>query len=532
MHGLASDLLLVAGALAVAGAARRRETSAPLLLVLAGLAASYIPGVPDYDLDPDVVLLIFLPPLLFSAALDSSYLDIRRNLRSISLLSVGLVLFTALAVALTAYALVPGLGMAAAFTLGAIVAPPDAVAATAIGRSVGLPRRMLVVLAGESLLNDATALTAYRVAVSAVVTGGFSLAAGAGIFAYAAVVGLAAGVALAMVVDWLNRHLSDPVLESTLLLLTPFVAYLLMEQIDASGVLAVVAAGLYLGHRSRRSSTYAGRLTTDTVWGVMTFVLETLVFALIGLQLPGVLDGVSNRSAWQLAGVTLAVFAVILLARAAWIFTATYLPLLFSRSDADRAGIPWQLPAVLSWAGMRGVVSLAAAFAVPALTDDGAPFPERDLILFLTFGVVIGTLVLHGYTLPAMIRWLGVINPEEARRDNLSEAAAQQAAGRAALARLDELLDEEAGHVPEDVVQRLRDKAMARSLRAWERLGGDPGRGFTETPTASYRRLRLEMLEAERSVFYQLRDTGRLDDEVLRRVIRELDFEEATLARD
>ena len=518
-------MLLVAGAAAVAGVARRLNWSAPLLLVVAGLAASFLPGMDHYVLDPDLVLFFVLPPLLFVAAWESSFVNLRRNVRAVLLLSVGLVLFTVLAVGLAAHAAVRGLPLAAAFALGAIVAPPDAVAATAVGRAVGLPRLMVVILAGESLFNDATALTAYRVAVDAA-HGEFSVWASIRGFVVAAVGGALVGYALAAGAQWLLRRLRDPLLENTLLLLTPFVGYGAAEKVHASGVLAVVVAGLYLGHHAPRRSTYATRLQGAAVWRMIDFLLETVVFALIGLQLRAVLDRLGGWSGGELASAAAVVLGVVILARFVWVYPATYLPRRLSRRIRQRdPAPPWTYPTVVGWAGMRGVVSLAAAFALPP------GFPQRDLLLFLTFVVVIGTLVLQGFTLPTLIRRLHV-TAEDERRDALAEAAAQHAAANAALERLNELVDEDSA-IPDEVVQRLREKAEIRQLGAWERLGGDrTGPGYTETPTASYRRLRRGMLDAERAVFVRLRDTGQIDDEVLRRVQQDLDFEEALLARD
>ncbi len=519
-------LVLVAASAALAGLARRLNWSAPLLLVVVGLAASYLPGIPDYALDPDLVLFVVLPPLLFAAAWQSSFLNLRANLRPVALLSIGLVLFTTVAVGLVAHAAIPGMPLAAAFALGAIVSPPDAVAATAIGRAVGLPRRLLVILAGESLFNDATALTAYRVAVAAAVAGSFSFLDGLREFAVAAIGGALLGYLLAYCCDRLLTRLHDPMLETTLILLAPFVGYGLAEQVHASGVLAVVVAGLYLGHRAPRSQLYATRLLSESVWKTIVFLLEAVVFALIGLQLRGILDALSGRPPGELTWAAALVLGTAILARFVWVYPATYVPRWASRRLRERdPAPPWTYPTVLAWAGMRGVVSLAAAFALPA------GFPERDLILFLTFVVVIGTLVVQGFTLPALIHRLGIIGRESAQ-DTLAEAAAQQEAANAALARLEALAAED-GTLPDDVVQRLREKAELRQLGAWERLGGgQAGQGFAETPTASYRRLRRSMLDAERAVFVEMRDAGRIDDEVLRRVQRELDLEQAMLARE
>jgi monovalent cation/hydrogen antiporter len=531
VHGLQELLLLVGGAAAVAGVARRLGWSEPLLLVVAGIGASFVPAMPDYGLDPEVVLYLVLPPLLFTAAWESSYVNLRGNVRAIGLLSVGLVLFSTLVVGWVAHLAIPGLPLAAAFALGAIVAPPDAVAATAIGRAVGLPRRLLVILGGESLINDATALTAYRVAVAAATGAGFSIWVGIREFLLAGVGGLVVGALVAVVAQLIQTHVDDPMLENTVLLITPFVAYAAAERVEASGVLAVVVAGIYLGHQAPRSSTYATRLQGWAVWQLIEFLLESVVFVLIGLQIRTVLKELSGRSPGELIAAGSLVLGLVIGVRIVWMFPSTYLPRLLFRRIRERDPYPpWTYPVVLSWAGMRGVVSLAAAIA---LVPD---FPARDLVLYLTFVVVIGTLLIQGLTLPRLIRLLGVTAQEEAA-DNLAEAAAQHAAANAALERLEALATEDGQQVPDDVVGRLREKAELRQLGAWERLGGSGGAdvdggAYAETPTASYRRLRRGMLAAERQVFLDLRDSGRIDDEVLRRVQHELDLEEALLARD
>jgi CPA1 family monovalent cation:H+ antiporter len=524
-------LVLVAAAAAIAGLARRFSLSAPLLLVVAGIAASFLPGVSDYNLEPDLVLFFILPPLLFAAAWQSSVINFRQNIRQIGLLSVGLVLFTTLAVGLAVHAVLPDVPLAAAFALGAIVSPPDAVAATAVGRTVGLPRRMITILAGESLVNDATALTAYRVAVGAAVAGSFSIWQGVAEFLVAAAGGIAVGVVIAVLAEKLLQVLHDPVLENSAVLLLPFVAYAVAEELGrgsyhGSGVLAVVTAGLYLGHRSPRRQTAATRLQGTEVWRVIEFLLESVVFALIGLQLPNVLSELSERSTRTLVAAGAVALVVTIGARFAWLYPATYGPRLVPAIAAREQPVPWTYPTVLGWAGMRGVVSLAAAFALPET------FPQRDLIQFLTFVVVVGTLLVQGLTLPALIRWLGVTGTEE-QQDLIREAGAQHAAANAALARLDQELETN-GFVPEDVVSRLREKAEIRQLGAWERLGGrgSPDGAAIEPPTVSFRRLRRSMIEAEREVFIDLRDRGQIDDEVLVRVQRELDLEESILMRE
>ncbi|CAN5266047.1 hypothetical protein BH20ACT5_BH20ACT5_01330 [soil metagenome] len=320
-------------------------------------------------------------------------------------------------------------------------------------------------------------------------------------------------------------------LENTIGLLTPFVAYLAAEEIHASGVVSAVVAGLYLGHHMPRHSSYAGRLQAGALWNMLDFLLESMVFALIGLQLRGVLLTLDDRDGGTVALGTVVITLVVILTRFLWVFPATYLPRRLSKRLAERdPSPPWQIPVVLSWAGMRGVVSLAAAFALPLTAADGEPFPARDLIQFVAFVVVIVTLVLQGFSLPWLIRRLGVTG-RESHEDNVTEAGAQQDAADAALARLDDLLADDDGRTPQDVVERLRQRAESRSLQAWGRLGAT-GPDRRETPQEAYRRLRREMLEAERRVFVELRDSGRIDDEVLRRVLQELDLEEAILARE
>ncbi|MEO3824195.1 Na+/H+ antiporter [Actinomadura sp. B10D3] len=515
-------------ALMVAAGARRFGLSAPLVLVIAGLGFSFVPGVPEFELDPEFVLYVFLPPLLFSAAWNSSFANLRENAWSIGLLSIGLVLFTTFAVGYAAYLLVPGLPLAAACVLGAIVAPPDAVAAVSVAQRLGLPRRTVTVLVGESLFNDATALTAFRVALIAATGAGFTLVDGVWRFLFAAAAGTAVGLLLGPPLHWLRTRLDDPLVENGVVLVAPFAAYLIAESVHASGVIAVVVSGLYLGNRETESAAVT-RLIGHSFWKVMVFVLESVVFLLIGLQLPPVIDGLSGWRWQELAWWAIAVFAVTVAARFAWVFPAAQLSRLLSRRERARGKVGRRGMVVVSWAGMRGVVSLAAAFAIP-FADDGRPFPGRDVILFLTFTTVLGTLLIQGLTFPALIRALGIAGDRERYSDTVAEAGAQHAAAQAALERLEEL--NAAERLDDSVVERLRQLTEQRQLRAWERLGGGTGPEGEEVPTATYRRLRREMLQAERRVFVRMRDERRIDDEVLTRVMHELDLEEVALNRD
>ncbi|MFI9768772.1 Na+/H+ antiporter [Streptomyces sp. NPDC052415] len=523
-------LLLVAGSAAVAAAARRTPVPAPLLLVAAGLAVSYVPGVPDYTLDPHIVLPLILPPLLHTAATDSSYLDLRAQLRPVALLSVGYVLFATFAVGWAAYMIVPGLPLTAALVLGAVVAPPDAVAATAVARRVGLPSRITTILQGESLVNDATAITAYRVALAAAVGEGATWAGGIGEFLLAAFGGIGIGLVLMVPIHWLRTHVKEALLQNTLSLLIPFVAYAVAEQVHASGVLAVVVVALWLGHRAWEVD-FATRLQEEAVWKMVAFVLESAVFALIGLQLPVVLKGLGEYEGGRAAWYAIAVFLVVVASRFVWVYPATYLPRIMSARIREREENPtWKGPFVIAWAGMRGVVSLAIAFSIPLTVHGGEDFPERNLILFLTFTTVIGTLVVQGVTLPPLIRALKLPG-RDAQAETLAEANAQAQASRAAERRLDELLSDERNALPPPLADRLRTVLERRRNAVWERLGQvNPVTG--ETVDDTYRRLSREMIGAERAVFVKLRDGRYIDDEMLRTLLRRLDLEEAAAFRE
>ncbi|MGW7100527.1 Na+/H+ antiporter [Streptomyces sp. NPDC054838] len=515
---------LVAGSAVVAGAARRTPVPAPLLLVAVGLIAAYVPGVPSYALDPHIVLPLLLPPLLYTASMESSYLDLRANVRPVALLSVGYVLFATVAVGYAAYLLVPGLSLPVALVLGAVIAPPDAVAATAIARKLGLPNRITTILQGESLVNDATAITAYKVALAAAVGVSAGWAGGIAEFLLASVGGVGVGLVLMVPIHLLRKRLREPLLQNTLSLLIPFVAYAAAERVHASGVLAVVVVALYLGHHNWQVD-FATRLQEAAVWKVISFVLESVVFALIGLQLPVVLKGLAEYEGPQAAWYALAVFLAVVVARFVWVFPATFVPRILSERIRRREPeTNWKAPVVVGWAGMRGVVSLAIAFSVPISV------PHRNLILFLTFTTVIATLVVQGLTLPPLIRLLR-LPPRDLQAETLAEAQAQSEASRAAEDRLDELLAEPRNALPGPLADRLRTVLERRRNAVWERLGEvNPVTG--ESADDIYRRLAGEMIEAEREVFVTLRDRRRIDDEMLRALLRRLDLEEAAAYRE
>ena len=472
-------------------------------------------------LEPEVVLIGILPPLLYVAALETSVPAFRYNLRPILLLAVGLVLFTALAVGLVAYALIPGVPLAICLALGAIVAPPDAVAATAIARRIGLPRRVVTILEGESLVNDATALVLLRVSVAAAV----GSAVGVGQIALDALLaaggGIAVGAAGALVLGYLHKRITEPLLDNALSLLTPFIVVLVAELVHASGVVAVVVTGLSLGHRMPTLMSAGSRLQMDAFWRMVRFLLEGLVFLLVGLQLRQIVT-LLNTPWLTVAAVTAAVLATVVVTRFAWMYPSTYLVRLIPRVRRRDPAPRLAYPTVIGWAGMRGVVTLAAALALPLRLADGRMYP-RDLFVWLAFAVIIGTLVLQGMTLPAVAHRLG-LRPDDPKVDALAEAGVQHAASRAARDRLDALAD----GAPPQVVEHLRRLTEKRTNVAFERLGTE-GR---ETPSRAYARLRREMLDAEREVFRLARDEGRISEEVLRRAQRDMDLEESMIERE
>ncbi|MET9552960.1 Na+/H+ antiporter [Streptomyces sp. NPDC006645] len=523
-------IALVAGSAVIAAAARRTPVPAPLLLVTAGLVAGYVPGVPSYVLDPHIVLPLLLPPLLHTAAVDSSYLDLRANARAVGLLSVGYVLFATVVVGYLAYLFIPDLPLTAALVLGAVIAPPDAVAATAIARKLGLPSRITTILQGESLVNDATAITAFKVALAAAVGEGASWAGGIGEFALASLGGIGIGLVLMVPIHWLRTHLREALLQNTLSLLIPFVAYAAAEQVGASGVLAVVVVGLYLGHRSWQVD-FATRLQEAAVWKMVSFVLESVVFALIGLQLPYVLKGLGSYGGMEVAGYAVGVFVTVVAVRYIWVFPATFVPRVLSKRIREREPeTTWKAPLVVGWAGMRGVVSLAIAFSIPLTLHDGEDFPARNLVLFLTFTTVIGTLVVQGLTLPTLIRVLKLPG-RDSYAETLAEAQAQSRASVAAEQRLDELLADDRNALADPLAERLRTVLERRRNSVWERLG-TVNELTGESADRTYQRLSREMIGAEREVFVTLRDERRIDDEMLRTLLRRLDLEEAAAYRE
>jgi monovalent cation/hydrogen antiporter len=494
----------------------------PIFLVLGGLALGFVPGVPSIALPPDVVLIAVLPPLLYSSAFFTSLRDLRANAVAIGMLAIPLVIVTMTVVAVVAHEWVDSMSWSAAFVLGAIVSPTDPIAATAIMRRLGVPRRVVTVVEGESLVNDGTALVLYRVAVTAAVSGAFSFWDASWHFLWAASGGVGVGLVVGFLVAALRRRLDNPPVEVTIGLMTGYFAFIPANALDASGVIAVVTAGVYLGWRTPELTSVQTRLQGVAVWEILTFVLNALVFALVGLQLSGIIDSLTGHSGGSLMWWGFLVTAAVVLSRLVWGPILTLLPkLLFPRLRHGR--ITAGQPAVTAWSGMRGAVSLAAALAIPLSTHSGAAFPERDLIIFLTFCVILGTLVVQGLTLPAVIRAFRI---EPDHLDEHEDAKARIRAADAALARLEELEAED--WVRDDTAERMRGFYGFRKNRFSSRFD-DGDDGAIEQQSLSYQRLRHELLEAERSAIVDLRRQGVISSDVERRLQRDLDLEDARL---
>src|SRR5580704_8888929 len=517
-------LLLLAVLVVVAVVARRLNTAPSILLVVAGIALALAPGLPRIELAPELVLLGILPPLIYSAGVAMSWREFRFNLRPIVLLAFGAVIFTASAVAVMAHWLL-GMPLAVAFVLGAIVAPPDAVAPLAIVRAIGLPRRLVVVLEGEGLANDATALILYRFAVAAAATGLFSFNAAAGTFALIVVGEIAYGIAVGWASLRLRRWARDPRVEITLSLLTPYAAFLIPQQLGGSGVLATVAAGLYVSWNGPLLIPAATRLQGIFFWDLVVYFLEGFVFLVTGMQTRTLLNRMDADSLHGLALAVLLTVAVIIVTRFIWVFPAAYLPRWLNPSLARRDPTPpWQWIFFLGFVGIRGVVSLAAALAIPLTTAAGAPFPDRDLILFVTFGVIVVTLIGQGSLLPRVVGWLGLAKhaADERQREHKAELAARSQALDVAQNHLEKVAADRG--VSPETLAILRVRHDYRTGRLSEhRADGDDAAAVAAD-------LRMELIAAEREYIYGLLQEGQITDEARRRIERELDLEEASIA--
>jgi monovalent cation/hydrogen antiporter len=518
-------LILLAVLAGTALLARRIDIAPAILLLLAGIALAFVPGLPPMELPPELVLLAVLPPLIYSASVAMSWREFKFNLRPIILLAVGCVIFTAFAVAAATHYLI-GLPWPVGFLLGAIVAPPDVVAPLAIARKLGMPRRILVILEGEGLANDATALILYRFAVVAIMTGMFSLPKATGTF----IVIVAGEILFGAAVGWLSlraRHRArDPQVEITLSLITPYIAYWIPEHFGGSGVIATVACGLYMSWNGPLLISSATRLQGIFFWDLVIYLIEGLLFLLTGFQMRSLYEKSKAFPLHDVLSATALVAVIVILARFVWVYPATYLPRWLSRKVRERDPYPsWRTTFVVAFTGVRGAVSLAAALALPFALPGGDPFPDRDLILSVAFGVIFITLIGLGLSLPTVVRWLGVA--EDGRDEHIAEHEAEIAARREALAAAlqspNAMTDDR--ELSDEVVKLLRARHEIRASQLPDSLDPDH-----HDVTAAQTKLTRELIASERKFIHALLREGRITDEARRRIERDLDLEEASLA--
>lgn len=516
-------LLIVASIIA-----RRAAFPEPLLLVPIGVAASYVPGVPAVSLDPDLVLDVFLPLLVYATAIELPWRQFRANLKPIGFLAFGLVLFTTVGVAVLAHGIVPGLSWAAAFALGAIISPPDVVAASSVIARMPIPRRISVILQGEGLVNDVTALTIFRFAVIAAVSGSFSLSHASFFLVASLVAGALYGGVVGWAALWIRNYLADPRLETTVSLITPFVAYLVPEHFGSSGVLAVAVAGLVVNARGSHMISAQTRLRATPVWEMIDFWLNGVLFLLLGLQLKGVLGEVPNERLANYLTVALAIGIATIVLRFVWVYVTLYTPLLW-RSATEPAPRPRRSEVFLvSWTGMRGAISLAAALSIPLTLANGAVFPARDLIIFVTFAVILLTLIVQGSSLPMLIRALGLDREGEAegQRGRALEYEARMRTLDAGMKRIEQLA--KGGEVPPEWAARQRRELRDRKQTYVRHSAAGEDRAVR----ALARRELLALMkagQAQRDELLRLRNEGRIDDEIMHRIERDLDEAELRL---
>lgn len=517
-------LVLLAIITALAQLTDKVKIPYPILLVVAGMLISLVPGLPHIELNPEVVFILFLPPLLYQAAWTTSWPEFKAAKRPIGLLAIGCVLFSTIAVAVVAHFFIPGFPWPVAFVLGAIISPPDAVAATAATKGLGVPRRVITVLEGESLVNDATGLIAYRYAVAAVATGHFVLWQAGLQFLLVAGGGIVIGLAVGYLLVWVHKiTLNNATVDTSLTFLSPYVSYLVAEELHVSGVLAVVTTGLFIVVRSSEIFTHQTRLQAVATWDTVVFLLNGIVFILIGLQLPAIIGGISGYSLPALIGYGALVSGAVIVGRIVWVFPGAYVPRWLSRKVREREKLTnLRTVTIVAWTGMRGVVSLAAALALPLTLPDGSPFPQRNLILFLTFCVIFSTLVLQGLSLPYVIR---LLNLEADGSIHQEEKDVRLKIARSAVDYIEENLS--LGVLTDQVLAQIKTKYEIRIARLMQKAGYKASAQLDEEQVRQFLRIQHQLILLERKAVIGLRKEGKISDEVLRRLEHELDLEES-----
>ncbi|WP_143310536.1 Na+/H+ antiporter [Chitinophaga vietnamensis] len=531
-HTLLLILSLLFGIFMLVMLGQKMKISYPIFLVLSGLAISFVPGLPHAEVDPELIFMIFLPPLLYEAAWYTSWNDFRKWLRPISLLAFGLVLFTSCIVAYVSSNMIPGFTLALGFLLGGIISPPDAVAATSVLKNIKVPKRVTTILEGESLINDASSLIVFRFALAAVLTGQFSMHEAMQQFFLAAGMGIVIGLVIAHIMYAIHRFLpTTPSIDAALTVMTPYFMYLAAEQFHFSGVMAVVSGGLFLSWRSHEIfSTGATRLQMLGVWSTLIFVLNGLVFILIGLELPVIVNGLGDYSIGQAITYGLVISALTIIVRIAWIYPAAFIPRMLSKSIRTRESSPgWRGPLVVGWAGMRGVVSLASALSVPFLLHEGGPaFPHRNLVIFITFIVILVTLVFQGLTLPLIIKLTGIKEIDELIPEAEQEAGIQLSLKRVALARLNEKYQED---IKENELVGFLHQQLEHDIDVTRMRLDSLECDETEAhEVARYHEVLEDIYAEQRKELFRLRKANTFSDEEIRKQEMQLDLDELKIA--
>jgi monovalent cation/hydrogen antiporter len=530
MHNIEVVVILLAVMAALSAVAEMIRISYPVLLVVVGLIIGLIPGLPIIELKPEVVFFMFLPPLLYAAAWATSWHDFKKMSRPITLLAVGLVLFTTSIVAIIAHYMIPDFSWPLAFLLGAIISPPDAVAATSVTKGLNVPKRVLIILEGESLVNDASGLIAFRYALIAVTTGNFVFWEASLNFIMVVIGGIIVGLLVGYVFYYIHKLCTtSSTIDVILTLLTPFIAYTVAERIHTSGVLAVVVAGLFLTFRASEMFSHQTRIHALGVWDTMVFILNGIVFILMGLQLPTILKGIeTNYSVPAMVGYGLLIGVSIMVIRLLWVFPGAYVPRMLSHKIRETETRPsWKAVFITGWTGMRGVVSLAAALALPVTLENGSPFPHRDLILFVTFVVIMFTLVFQGLSLPYIIKKLDL---PTSNQEEIEEQQARMKLASSVILHIEENFA--LGVVHDDVLNQVKNKYelkinhLNKKVRTEENIK-DAGHLFDQL-----NKMQKELLTVERNVILQMHKQGTVGEEVLRRLEYELDLEESRLELD
>ncbi len=531
MNGLEHQTELILGLMAIIAVlvtlARRLALPYPILLVIGGIGLSLVPDLPHIRMAPEIVFLLFLPPLLYEESYFTSWRDLRANIRPISLLAFGLVLATTAIVGAAAHWAIPALSWPVAFVLGAVVAPTDEAAVMPVIERMAVPRRVATIISDESLVNDAVSLVVYRLAVVAVVTGSFSFARAGAQFIVVSVCGVLIGLVIAWLASHLMKRLDDPSVEITVSLIIPFVTYFTAENFNASGVLAVVSLGIYMGRTAATGRSPQSRVEARAVWETLVFLLNGFLFLLVGLQLRSILQSHTGISIKVQVISALLISLTCVIVRIAWVFASVYIPHALSRKLRQREPAPsWRSIMIVAWTGIRGGLSLAAALAIPLTLGNGAPFPHRDMMIFLTYCVILVTLVLQGLTLPILIRVLKV-KSDRSREEEENNARLQGT--RAALSRLDILSDE--SWAPAEVSEHLREHYLAK-LRLLEGRVHGSSNITSETNRSAYSKLHEELLAAEHRAIVLMRDEGEIEDDVLHTIERDLDLQRVQLGTE